>query len=97
MHVCAEGIPHFAPFETDLDVSVSANDSAVFFWCLRESAEGIPSHTSSVWRFFSIRDGLRLHVSVSVSDSAVFFRCVDTRASVLKEVLRVRIMCLFYT
>jgi hypothetical protein len=97
MHVCAEGIPHFAPFETDLDVSVSANDRCVLLVSACVCAEGIPSHTSSVWRFFSFRNGLRLHVQVSVSDSVVFFRCVDTRASVLKEVFRVRIMCLFYT
>jgi hypothetical protein len=39
-------------------------------------AEGIPSHTSSVRRGFSIRDGLRLHVSVSASDSSVPSSCV---------------------
>jgi hypothetical protein len=53
--------------------------------CACICAEGIPPHTSSVWRLWSVWDRHRLDVLSSANDSAVFFQnacvCVCARAS----------------
>jgi hypothetical protein len=70
-----------APFETDVGqtfqlVLVTPQCPLCLCVCRCVCVEGINSRTSSVQRFCTVRDGLRLSVSVSASNTSVFLGCV---------------------